>query len=161
MKKLIGLGICICIFALFATAQEGPKPELFAGYQYTHLDGGWHGNGWDSAATMPLGHWFGVSGDFSGGYGSGSSLYTYTFGPQVSTHTKSIAPFAHALFGGAHASSNGLGSNGMAMFFGGGVDAGHQSIAFRLVQFDWMITRFSGVSDKNNVRVSTGLLLRF
>jgi len=33
--------------------------------------------------------------------------------------------------------------------------------AFRAVQFDWMVLRFAGVSDKNNMRATTGLLCRF
>lgn len=161
MKKFIAVAMFICMISLLGMAQEGAKPEVFAGYQFTRLDGGWHGNGWNGAATIPVGHWFGVSGDFSGAYGSGTRLYTYTFGPQVSAHAMGITPFVHALFGGAHVSNSGLSASGMAMFFGGGIDAGHQAIAFRLVQFDWMVTRFSSVSDKNNVRLSTGLVVRF
>jgi len=29
------------------------------------------------------------------------------------------------------------------------------------VNVDWMMLRFNGISDKNNVRVNTGLLYRF
>jgi hypothetical protein len=38
---------------------------------------------------------------------------------------------------------------------------GHQKLALRLAQFDWMTVRFNGVSDKNNMRLSTGVLFRF
>ena len=34
-------------------------------------------------------------------------------------------------------------------------------MAFRLAQFDWMVTRFDGFTNKNNARVSTGILFRF
>lgn len=47
------------------------------------------------------------------------------------------------------------------MFFGGGVDMGSGKLAFRLVQADWLITHFDGFTDKNNARVSTGVLFRF
>jgi hypothetical protein len=49
----------------------------------------------------------------------------------------------------------------MAMMFGGGVDMGRKQMAVRLFQVDWMILRFSGVTEKNNARVSTGILFRF
>jgi hypothetical protein len=31
----------------------------------------------------------------------------------------------------------------------------------RAIQADWLVARFSGFTDKKNVRVSTGLVLRF
>jgi hypothetical protein len=49
----------------------------------------------------------------------------------------------------------------MAMMFGGGVDVGNKKFAIRAVQFDWLTLRFSGVTDKNNMRVTTGILYRF
>jgi len=65
------------------------------------------------------------------------------------------------LFGGAHASAGSVGASGMAMMFGGGVDVGNRKLAIRAVQFDWLTLRFSGVTDKNNMRVTTGILYRF
>lgn len=144
-----------------AGGQELPKPEVFGGFQFTSLDGGWHGSGWNGAASMYFTRYIGVTGDFSGVYGTGSSFTTYTFGPVVSTHKSMISPFAHALFGGGHISTAGIGNNGMDMMFGGGVDLGNKKLAFRVGQVDWMITHFNGFTDKNNVRVSTGALFRF
>jgi hypothetical protein len=51
--------------------------------------------------------------------------------------------------------------SGMAMMFGGGVDFGKGKLAVRAVQFDWMVLRFAGITDKNNMRVNTGLMYRF
>ena len=51
--------------------------------------------------------------------------------------------------------------SGGARIDGGGLDLGRKRFAFRLVQADWMITRFNGFTDKNNARVSTGVLYRF
>jgi hypothetical protein len=110
---------------------------------------------------MYLTRWVGLTGDFSGAYATGTNFYTYTGGPIVSVHKHSVTPFAHALFGGAHASSAGIGTSGMAMMFGGGMDYGRKQFAVRLFQADWVVTRFNGVTDKNNARVSTGLLYRF
>jgi hypothetical protein len=161
MRKFIGVALFVCLVCFVAAAQEVPKPEVFGGFQFTSMDGGWHGSGWNGAANMYVTRWLGVTGDFSGVYGTGSSFTTYTGGPVVSMHKGVLSPFAHALFGGAHASSAGIGDSGMAMLFGGGVDAGNKKFAFRVAQLDWMITRFNGFTDKNNVRVSTGALFRF
>jgi hypothetical protein len=160
MRKLIGVAVLVGMISVLGMAQETPKPEVYGGYQFTSLDGGWHGHGWNSAANLYVTRWLGGTADFSGVYNSGS-LYTYTFGPVVSTHKQNFSPFAHALFGGAHVSSGGVGTSGMAMMFGGGVDFGKGKFAFRAVQFDWMVLRFSGITDKNNVRVNTGIMYRF
>ncbi|HYL13718.1 MAG TPA: hypothetical protein VEV41_11825 [Terriglobales bacterium] len=89
---------------------------------------------------------------------------TYTFGPTISAGKGSISPFVHALFGGFRTSVSGLSgsANGFAMFLGGGIDAGMKhGLAFRVVQADWEILRSSGVTDRKNARVSTGIVLRF
>lgn len=161
MRKFIGVALFVGLISLVGIAQEVPKPEIFGGYQFTSLDPSWHASGWNGAASMYITRWFGVTGDFSGAYATGSKFHTFTGGPVVSMRNHSVSPFAHALFGGAHASSAGVGTTGTAMLFGGGIDYGRKQFAVRLVQADWMITRFSGFTDKNNVRVSTGLLMRF
>jgi hypothetical protein len=48
------------------------------------------------------------------------------------------------------------------MMFGGGADVKlNQLLAVRLIQADWVYYRFSGDSESHNVRVSTGIVLRF
>jgi hypothetical protein len=160
MRRVMALAVFVGMVTLAGFAQETPKPEVFGGYQYTRLDG-WNGNGFNGSATMYINRWLGVQGDFSGAYATGDSFLTYTGGPVVSTHKGMLSPFGHALFGGAHAASGGVGDSGFAMMFGGGLDVGNKKLAFRVVQMDWMITRFNGFSDKNNVRLSTGALFRF
>ena len=49
----------------------------------------------------------------------------------------------------------------MAIMFGGGLDVWKKRFAVRTVQFDWMVLRFAGVSDKNNLRLNAGLMWRF
>ena len=161
MKKIIGVAVLVCMTSLFGMAGEMPKPEVFGGYQFTSTDGGWHASGWNGAANMYITRWLGVTGDVSGVYSSGSKLYTYTAGPVVSRRKGSFTPYAHALFGGAHAATAGIGDSGMAMMFGGGLDFGQHKLVFRAVQLDWMTLRFNGFTDKNNVRVNTGILYRF
>ena len=161
MRKFIGVAVLVCMASMLAMAGEAPKPEVYGGYQFTSTDGGWHASGWNTAANMYIWKNVGVTGDFSGVYHSGSNLYTYTFGPVVSKPKGSFSPYAHALFGGAHAATAGIGDSGMAMLFGGGLDFGKRKLVFRAVQLDWMVLRFNGFTDKNNVRVNTGFLYRF
>lgn len=160
MRKFIGVTVLVCIISMVGMAQETAKPELYGGYQFTSTDGGWHANGWNTAANLYFTNWLGATADFSGVYHSGS-LYTYTFGPVVSTHKEAFSPFAHALFGGARAAGDGASVSGMAMMFGGGMDFGKGKLAFRAVQFDWLVLHFNGFTDKNNMRVNTGLMYRF
>ena len=160
MQKLIGVAVLAVMVSMVGMAQETPKPEIYGGYQYDRTDGGGHGQGWNTAANLYVTRWLGGTADFSGVYNNGS-IYTYTFGPVVSTHKQNFSPFAHALFGGARAASGGISDSGMAMYFGGGVDFGKGKWAVRAVQFDWMLLRFNGISNKNNMRVNTGLMYRF
>src|SRR5581483_581662 len=69
------------------------QARVSGGYPFPSTDGGWHANGWNTAANLYITKWLGGTGDFSGVYGSGSNLYTYTFGPVVSTHKSSFSPF--------------------------------------------------------------------
>jgi len=160
MRKFIGVAVLVCMASMLAMAGEAAMPEVYGGYQFTSTDGGWHASGWNTAANMYIWKNVGVTGDFSGVYHSGSNLYTYTFGPVVSKPKGSFSPYAHALFGGAHAATAGIGDSGMAMLFGGGLDFGKRKLVFRAVQLDWMVLRFNGFTDKNNVRVNTGFLYR-
>ena len=158
MHRIIAIGLFLLLISLPVAAQ---KAEVFGGYQYTHFDGGGNFNGWNASLTGNFTNYFGITGDFSGVYDSGAKFHTYTFGPVISAHTPVVQPFAHALFGGATASGGGS-QTGFAMFYGGGLDAGmRHGLAFRVVQVDWMVLRFSGVTSKNNVRLSTGVVIKF
>jgi hypothetical protein len=176
MRRTVGFLLLIGLFSLAAFAQEGmqstPKAEIFGGYQYTRFDGGLNANGWNTSLTGNLNNWFGVAADFSGAYksqnGANFNNYTFTFGPVVSyRHNETFTPFVHFLAGGSHASVSvsGVGSssgNGFAMMFGGGMDVkATRRIALRAVQFDWLSLHSNGATDNNNMRISTGLLLRY
>jgi len=126
-----------------------------------------------------------VSGTFvtlGGAGGTGTStlhVTTYTFGPVISMDSAAkINPFAHFLIGGAHFSQtakgcgvfyfeSGCGSasaslNGFSMMLGGGVDAKlNKSIAIRLAQFDWVYYHAEGQGEGKNVRLSSGVVIRF
>jgi len=171
MRKLVGITLMFLLASLAVVAQEYPKAEVFGGYQYTNLDGPGGLNGWNGAVTGNLNHWFGVTGDFSGQYKSQSGAdlraYTYTFGPTLTARNiHTFTPFVHGLFGGFHDSVSAPGfsvsDSGLAIAFGGGVDAavGHRW-GIRLGQFDWLSFHSNGSSSNNNFRYSAGLVLKF
>lgn len=174
MRKFLVLVPLLLFASLSLKAQEYPKAEIFGGYQFLHLGGGAdvNANGWNASLTGNVNNWFGVAGDFSGAYktigGVSAKIYSYTGGPVISlNHEGTVNPFVHALFGGAHLSASvpGLGSgslNGFTMMFGGGADATlNKNFAIRVFQADWVYYRFSGVSESKNVRLSTGIVIRF
>jgi hypothetical protein len=159
MRKLILAALLSCLASLPTLAQ---KTEIFAGYQLTHFDGGSNSNGWNGAITGNILPFVGITADFSGVYDSGTKFYTYTFGPEVHARALGVKPFAHALFGGGTISGGGVSSTGFTMYVGGGLDVKiAPAISARLAQVDWMTTRFSGFTDRNNIRYSGGLVLRF
>jgi hypothetical protein len=174
----------LCIPAI---AQD--KLEVFGGYEYLNLgSNNTNGinlssqgfNGWNASATGKFNRFFGVEGDFAGTYASVSGVnwhvYTYTGGPVVTMPAPFIRPFAHVLFGGMQltgsSSGNSASWNGFTTMFGGGVDAKvNRALAIRIAQVDWLYYHFGskvidgvGVpsfSGSNNVRFSTGVVLRF
>jgi opacity protein-like surface antigen len=83
------------------------------------------------------------------------------FGPRVGVSVGKMRPFAEALFGASHVNTNGAGSDtSFATAIGGGLDYKiTKPLAWR-VQADYLQTRFFG-STQNNVRISTGIVLRF
>ncbi len=119
-----------------------------------------------------------------GGYSSANQrLYTFLFGPTVTSSVNKVSVFGHALFGGAHSSlgagiaglSTGVNSaTAFAMAFGGGVDIGlTQHFAIRPAQVDYLYTHFNafdalstGLSSttgghQNSFRYSAGIVFRF
>jgi hypothetical protein len=160
MRKLIWMIFCLCVFTGISSAA---KVELFGGGQYSHLDPNFNLAGWNLAATINTGHFFGITGDFSGVYRNGLNFHTYTVGPEVHASLPLLKPFVHGLVGGARSSGGGISANGFVGMVGGGVDLGAGLIAFRPVQIDWVTTRFSGVTNQSskNFRASAGIVLRF
>jgi len=167
MRKLVVSLTLAVLFSLPVLAQD--KAEVFGGYQYSRLSST-NFNGWNGAFTGNLNNWLGVTADLSGAYksqaGTSFQQHNFLFGPTVSYRKlESVKPFAHALFGVAHANAafSGLGAsdNSFAMALGGGVDASiTHRFSLRLVQADWMRTSFGSVG-QNNARISTGIVFKF
>jgi opacity protein-like surface antigen len=112
---------------------------------------------------------------------SDGTVFTYLLGPRFSYRKYSrITPFAQVLFGGIHASDVELSSgcvgagctvvpseNSFALTAGGGLDFRlHHHIALRLIQAEYLMTRFDDLATgstgtQNDMRLSTGLVFRF
>jgi hypothetical protein len=188
MKKLLVCSFLLGLVSLPLMAQD--HVDIFGGYQYLHLgnasingqtaSGSQSFNGWNAAAQANLSRHFGLEGDFGGAYatisGISTHVYTYTGGPVVFGNFGGIKPFVHALFGGiklsASQSSVTVSQTGYTTIVGAGVDARiKRPFAWRVAQVDWLYYHFGSsviagvsvptISSSSNVRISTGLVLRF
>ncbi len=154
---LISCVLCAPVFA--------QKVEIFGGAQYEHLQSSYNAVGWNASLTGNFKHVLGITADFSGVYNSrraSSSVYTYTIGPVLTARLPVVQPFVHALFGGATTSTTGRSDNAFAMLVGGGLDIGlRKGIGLRLVQADWLLTKFGDQTQDQQGRVSAGIVIKF
>ena len=186
MRKFAFLCAVILMTSLTAAAQEHPSTEVVAGYSYMRANpntssvDSFNLNGGTASIAFYPWHWLGFAADFAGNHvgqiGSTSvdnNLFTYLFGPRVRLPgTPHLKPFAQTLFGAAHATGTtafaGAGTrNSFAMAVGGGLDVPmthHWGV--RAFEVDYLPTWFrenpaGGRVVQNNLRVSTGVRLRF
>lgn len=165
MLRQIGLLLGVLVFTSFPASGQDTA-EVFGGYSYMRFGSspGANLNGWEISGQYKFTDWVGGVADFDGHFGSvggvGSSVYTYLFGPQVSVPSR-VSPFARVLLGGAHFGGQGSGGSSFSIAIGAGIDAElTQKIYWRLVQSEYLVTGF-GNRTQNNLRVSTGIVLRF
>lgn len=188
MRRIGLLAFASLLFTGLASAQV-PSGNVFFGYSYYNTDlssvGRANLNGWEASAEGKLVPFLGVVADFDSHYGSqdfavcpavpvgtgggscGSASanvteYNFLFGPRVSVSVGKFRPFAEALFGGSHVSvNNGGGTDfSFATALGGGLDYKIiKPIALRF-QGDYVRTTFFNTT-QDNVRISTGIVLRF
>jgi opacity protein-like surface antigen len=167
MRKLCSLlGVLVALsFASAVRAQD--KVEVFGGYSYLRLNNSpshFNLNGWELAGTYKFNGWLGGVADFSGHYGSpfGANInqHNFLFGPQISLPAP-VSPFVHALVGVADLGGPGASDHSFATALGGGMDI-HSGflLGYRLFQVDDVITHFGGRA-QNDLRISTGIVLRF
>ena len=139
--------------------------ELFGGAQFGHLESSYNAVGWNAAVTGNFKHVLGITADVSGGYRSrqvNSSVYTYTVGPVLTARLPVVQPFIHVLFGGATLSVEGTKNSAFAMLAGAGLDIGlRKGIGLRLVQADWLMTKFNSSTQERQGRISAGLVIKF
>src|ERR1700745_391173 len=163
MRKRLMLTVLLA--GLLYTSVFAQRVEIFGGAQFEHLQSSYNAVGWNASLTGNFKHVLGITGDFSGVYNSrrsNSSVYTYTVGPVLTARLPVVQTFVHGWFGGATASSAGVNSNAFAMLVGGGLDVGlRKGIGFRVVQADWLFTKFSDQTQNKQGRVSSGIVIKF
>lgn len=188
MYRILAISGLAVVLAASAIAQIPTKGDAFFGYSYANVDtlsfvnGNRMGtNGWEASLEGKFLPWVGIVADFDGHYGSqslslvcpgdplipcGSTNVSVhqedvLFGPRVSVSVGKYQPFFEALLGVGHVNTNVLSSDtSFATAIGGGLDYRLlRPIAWR-VQADYVQTRFFGTT-QNNVRISTGIVLRF
>lgn len=172
MKRAIVVFAILSLVSIAAMAQDFSKAEVFGGYSYVRLNDigqGFNFNGGAGSISINPNSTLGLVADFGGyhtsSFGSDANLTTYLFGPKLAMRSEGqFTPFVHALFGGAHISGGGASDNAFAMALGGGIDAKmSEHVALRVVQLDYLLTKFSnGANDRqNSLRASTGIVFRF
>jgi hypothetical protein len=130
-----------------------------------------HGFGFSIAGN--LSRWFGLVGDFSynkseidlPGDDLDTSNFVFLFGPRFSGRGSGVTGFGHVLVGGTRTKVEDFDSEtGLTFGIGGGVDINvGESIAVRLVQVDYLPTRFKFNGDSewfNNFRFQIGLVFK-
>jgi hypothetical protein len=198
MSRTLGLTLMFVLLAPAAWAQETPRVEVFAGGSYAHEAisdiKSVNGVGWHASLFENVNDWFGAGIDVSGHYSSpkanlgmsrptpiDSRAFTYLFGPRFSyrrwTH---LRPYAEALVGVDNlrvipkaSAMKPVSLTTFAGAFGGGIDVAINSrFALRLIQADYVLTRFrkfdstTGAFDgphrmENNIRASAGVVFTF
>lgn len=179
MSKLVVIFIMLMVAAI-ASAQIPASGNVFFGYSYynTSLNANRNSlNGWEGTLEGKVLPHIAIVGDFSGHYGSESlnacngfdcilintnvTVHNYLFGPRVSASVGKYRPFAELLIGASHGNADVGGSDtSFATGVGGGLD-------YRLVRL--IAWRFQGDyihsnlfdTPQNNVRISTGIVVRF
>ena len=160
MRRRLGivLGLILCGVQQ-GVAQEVPRVEVFAGYSYARLADAINSHGWNVSIAGNVNAWLGIAADVSGHYRSGLSLHAYTVGPRFAVRN-TVTAFTHFLFGGARLGDGGA-LSAFGMVFGGGVDVPlNERFTLRLLQADYLFTRFGGET-QNNARLSVGIVFTF
>jgi hypothetical protein len=191
MKRTIHLFLLVLLLAMPSLAQEFRPWEVFAGYSFQRADVREYYktspiiytfrhhyanlNGWETAVTENVNHWFGGTLEFSGYYktpqflnvSNREQLYTILYGPRFSYRKPYGTAFVHGLLGAARTSVDVVPTGphatdySFALDMGGGVDLTlTNQTAVRLLQLDYLRTNALG-SSQNNYRLSAGIVLRF
>jgi len=189
MLKSAWIAISLFLLASLAHAQIPTSGNIFFGYSFENASSSALDNidrpnlqGWEGSLEGKLAPFFGIVTDFSGHYGSQSYVvptpngletlritgheYEVLFGPRVSVPIGKITPFGEFMVGLAHISTGGSGVAGspsntsFATAVGGGIDYKiFRPVALR-VEGDYIRTNFFSTS-QNNIRLSTGIVIRF
>lgn len=163
----------LLILPVSAWADDVPKFEVFGGYSNFAANvntSSFDMNGVNGSFQENLNSWFGGELDISGHFGTDNNFKvnteSATYGPVFSyRRNKSLVPFGHALLGAVRGSPEYLGisksEERFGVYVGGGLDLKiAPNLALRLIQADYLMTRFSNIR-QDNLRFSAGIILTF
>ncbi len=165
-RVLVLLGLSF-FFSISARAQN---VELFGGYTYEGLKGlpnalpGRNLSGVETSLQYKFRKWFGVLGEVNGYFALPAARDTRSLnimgGPQISIPWR-FSPFAHILVGVGHVKTDGIWDTSRAEAIGGGIDM-HLAplLSWRMIEADNVFTGYFG-GTQHNLRISTGIVLRF
>jgi hypothetical protein len=170
MRKFLIL-LPLLALPISALAQQTPKVEVFGGYSNfvaNFSNSSADMNGANFSVQENLNSWFGGVLDFSTHFGTQNGFRTntqsVTYGPVFSYRkNKSIVPFGHAMVGAVRGGPEYLGISQpevrFGVYAGGGLDVRvTPMVALRLIQADYLMSRFSSIR-QDNIRLSAGIVL--
>ena len=178
VQGFIGMLLAMCAPAW---CQSAPHFEISGSYSYVRARSSsgqsFDLHGGSVSGAYRVGKWTSIAGDV-GGYsftdlpnGVKGRLYTFLFGPRICFRPGArVTPIAQLLLGmarhTAETPTDKAGENSFALALGGGLDLNlNRHFAIRAVQADYLLTRFAGATgnsaSQNNVRLSTGVVVRF
>jgi hypothetical protein len=176
MRKLLLIGVLIFTCGSLFAQDDYPKAEVFGGFSLLNTDMGglWRDRlsfyGFQANGAFNLDKKFGIEADFGGQFKSEDNItvhmYEFLFGPRFAVRQDKATMFVHALFGGMNIGAEGDSTNGFAMGFGGGLDLNmNDRLAVRVVQFDWIPSRFTESGEgsiwiKDTVRFGFGIVIK-
>jgi peptidoglycan-associated lipoprotein len=179
------LPVALTSATVVASAQEAPRAEVAATYNWVHsnvlptgcgcfsLNGGSGSFAWRFTPSFSAVAEAGATANGNvESTGLGLTLANFTAGPRYTFHNHTrVQPFGQLLLGAAHASGElspsqlGLGSaTAFAMETGGGADwTLSHNVSIRLVQADYFLSLLPNRSSdhQNNLRVSAGVAFHF
>jgi hypothetical protein len=165
LRRLAILLALVFLNSISARAQD--RIEIFGGYSFERYGATpkRNLNGWELSGYYKLAPWVGIAADLDAHYPVPSSLDARTLhlmaGPQftIPFHGR-FSPFVHVLGGLGHIRA-GEARISWAGAIGGGVDLPLAPLfSWRVIQADYIVTRFFN-GTQNNIRISSGLVIRF
>jgi hypothetical protein len=187
MRKVVIAAFSLLLLSGLALAQIPTSGNVFFGYSYVNTDvfpNRISTNGWEGSVEGKVLPFIGIVADISAYYGSenvtlyppcpvgipncgpivanvGTAEHNYLFGPRASFSISKFRPFAEVLIGAGHMNAHAAGSDtSFATAIGGGLDYKLLRVLAWRFQGDYLRTRFFS-NTQSNVRLSTGIVLRF
>lgn len=160
------VAILLGLMLLAPAAARAQQFDFFAGYSYARFEqagGDANTNGWEAALTYKFTSYLGVTGAFTGNYGSlfqeSMNIHAYYFGPQVSLPFR-YSPFVHVLFGGIRLSIPALQKTAFSTQVGGGLDIRvNNYLSIRAIEADVVTGDLQSTSSEG--RISSGIVFHF